>query len=318
TAIDAGSGKAAALVSDPIVLRSFRLSPTGHDLLFVSPDPATLGVIGKEQNDTFVLPVAGARPAAARKLSERGRYTWSPDGSHILFSKSGHLMTMAIDGGPSAPWRESLTAVVNDAIWAPDGKRFAALVADPTVSDPEIEKVKPGMYTIAQPFMDLYVVEADGASRNVTSGFDDQISDPVWSPDGSAVYFRPVTNPPYDETISRYTPADRQLQRIAHGPESYGRLTPTSAGVVVSIEDATHPDDLWLLAGADQHRTRITDLNPQLARFAFATPEMFWYYNADGERLGALLYKPAGLRPGEKVPVITWVYEKMTPAIHRF
>src|SRR5262249_20441017 len=94
TAIDAGSGKASPLVSDPIVLRSFRLSPTGRDLLFVSPDLTTLGVIGKEQNDTFVVPVAGARPAAARKMSERGRYAWSPDGSHLLFSKSGRLMTI--------------------------------------------------------------------------------------------------------------------------------------------------------------------------------------------------------------------------------
>src|SRR5205823_13372114 len=81
TAIDANSGKASPLVSDPIVLRSFRLSPTGRDLLFVAPDPATLGVIGKEQNDTFVLAINGTRPAPARKLSERGRFTWAPDGT---------------------------------------------------------------------------------------------------------------------------------------------------------------------------------------------------------------------------------------------
>ena len=31
-----------------------------------------------------------------------------------------------------------------------------------------------------------------------------------------------------------------------------------------------------------------------------------------------MLYKPAAVKAGEKVPVITWVYEKMTPAIHRF
>jgi len=318
TAIDAASGAAAPLARDAIVLRSFRLSPTGRDLLFVSPDPATLGVIGKEQNDAFVLPIGGARPAAPRKLAERGRFTWSPDGSQVLFAKGGRLMAIGVNGGPAAPWRESFTLPASEPIWSPDGTRFAALVADPAVTDPEIEPVKPGMYTIAQPFMDLYVVAADGSSRNVTSGFDDQVSDPVWAPDGSAVYFRAVDNSTYDETVYRYTPADQKLQRVAHGQESYGRLAATRAGIVAPIEDATHPDDLWIVDAAGGRRTRVTDLNPQLARFAFSRPEMFWYYNADGERLGALLYKPAGLRSGDKAPVITWVYEKMTPAIHRF
>src|SRR5712692_6202513 len=205
TAVDVTSGKVSPLVNDPIVLRSFGLSPTGRDLLFVSPDPATLGVIGKEQNDTFVLPIAGGRTATGRKLSERGRFTWSTDGTHLLFAKGGRLMTMSLDGGPAGPWRESFTLSTSEPVWSPDGTRFAALVADPTVTDPEIEPVKPGMYTIAQPFMDLHVVAADGTSRNVTSGFDDQISDPVWTPDGSAVYFRATNNKTYDETVYKYT-----------------------------------------------------------------------------------------------------------------
>jgi dipeptidyl aminopeptidase/acylaminoacyl peptidase len=317
-AIDVNSGKVSPLVSDPIVLRSFRVSPTGRDLLFVSPDPATLGVIGKEQNDTFVLPIAGARPATARRLSERGRFTWSPDATHLLFAKGGRLMTMAKDGGPAGPWRESFTLSTSEPVWSPDGRRFAALVADPAITDPEIELVKPGMYTIAQPFMDLYVVAADGASRNVTSSFEDQVSDPVWAPDGSAVYFRATNNQTYDETLYKYTPANETLQRVARGQESYGRLVPIDTGVILPIEDATHPGDLWLVDGGGDRRTRITDLNPQLARFTFSKPDMFWYFNADGDRLGALLYKPAGLRPADRVPVITWVYEKMTPARHRF
>jgi dipeptidyl aminopeptidase/acylaminoacyl peptidase len=317
TAIDVNSGSVSPLESDPIVLRSFRLSPTGRDVLFVSPDPATLGVIGKEQNDTFVLPITGARPAAARKLSERGRFTWSPDGTHLLFAKGGRLMVMSVDGGPAGPWRDAFTLSTSEPVWSPDGTRFAALVADPTVTDPELEPVKPGMYTIAQPFMDLYVVAADGTSRNVTRGFDDQVSDPVWAPDGSAVYFRATDNKTYDETVYRYTLADETLQRVARGQESYGRLLPARDGVIVAIQDATHADDLWIVDGSNR-RTRITDLNPQLARFTFSKPELFWYFNADGDRLGALLYKPGGLKPADKVPVITWVYEKMTPAIHRF
>src|SRR5206468_9048642 len=48
TSIDIGSGTSTALTQAPVVLRSFRLSPSGRQLLYVAPDPATLGVIGKE------------------------------------------------------------------------------------------------------------------------------------------------------------------------------------------------------------------------------------------------------------------------------
>jgi dipeptidyl aminopeptidase/acylaminoacyl peptidase len=318
TAIDTASGTATALATDPIVLRSFRLSPTGRDLMYVSPDPATLGVIGKEQNDTFVLSIAGARPATPRKLGERGRFTWTPDGSRLLFVKGGRLMAIpaAAGSGTPTPWRESLTLAVTEPIWSLDGSRFATLVADPAITDPELEPVKPGMYTTAQPFMDVYVVSSDGTSRNVTGGIDDQVSDPAWASDGT-LYFRAVNTTTYDETMYRYTPTGQKLEEISHGQETYGRGVPLAGGVATVVEGATHAPDVWLLTGGNR-RTRVTDLNPQLARFAFSRPELFSYVNADGERLGALLYKPAGLQPGAKVPVITWVYEKMTPAIHRF
>lgn len=126
-----------------------------------------------------------------------------------------------------------------------------------------------------------------------------------------------MNNTTYDETIYRYTIDGQKLERIVGGQESYNRLAVISGGIVSAIEDAAHASDLWIIGSSGQ-RTRVTDLNPQLSRFTFSKPELFYFHNADGERLGALLYKPAGLVAGEKPPVITWVYEKMTPAVHRF
>jgi dipeptidyl aminopeptidase/acylaminoacyl peptidase len=317
-AIDVMSGAARSVTPEPLVLRSFQVSPTGRHLLYVSPSPDTLGVIGKEQNDTFVVAIQpdGQGPAAARKLSERGRFSWTPDGQRLLFVKGGVLMALRVNGGDAQPWLDWFTLSTGDPVWAPDGSRFAALVADPSVTDPEIEPAKPGMYSIAQPFMDVYVVQPDGTAKNLTAGFTDQVSNLAWGPKGDLV-FRAVNNTTYDETIYRYTVADQKLEAIASGAESFPRLQPTTAGVIELAEDATHPADLWLVTGPGQ-RTRVTDLNPQLARFAFSKPELFSFDNADGERLGALLYKPPGITAAARVPVITWVYEKMTPAIHRF
>lgn len=318
-AIDVASGTTAVLTPQPIVLRSFQLSPAGRHLLYMAPDPETLGVIGKEQNDTFVLPLPAAGTAApARKLTQRGRFSWWPDDERLAFVRGGRLMTLPPDGSaePTA-WRDSLTLSIGEPVWAPDRSRFATLVADPSVTDPEVVPSTPGMYSIAQPFMDLYVILADGSPRNLTSAITDQVSAPTWSPDGAALYFRAVDNATYDESIYRYTVADHKVERLFTGAESYGRLQATAAGLLASIESATQPSDLWLL-GPSGRRVRVTHLNPQLARFSFSTPELFHFDNADGERLGALLYKPAGLASRDRVPVITWVYEKMTPNRHRF
>ncbi len=71
---------------------------------------------------------------------------------------------------------------IGEPAWSPDRKRFATLIADPSVTDPELEPVKPGMYTTAQPFMDVYLVQADGSSKNLTAGFTDQVSEPGVEP----------------------------------------------------------------------------------------------------------------------------------------
>jgi dipeptidyl aminopeptidase/acylaminoacyl peptidase len=317
--VDAASGATIVLTPEPTVLRSFQLSPAGQHILYVAPSPETLGVIGKEQNDTFVLtvPAAGAALSPARKLTERGRFSWAPAGERIAFVRGGRPMVMPVAGGEPTPLLETLKLSVGEPTWAPDRQRFATLVADPSVTDPELEPPTPGMYSTAQPFMDLYLVEADGSSRNITVGFTDQISGPTWSPDGTALFFRAVDNESYDETIYRYTVATQKLDQIVRGEESFGRIQATAAGLLTSIESATRPSDLWLIGDSGQ-RVRITDLNPQLARFTFSKPELFYFDNADGDRLGALLYKPADVTANEKVPVITWIYEKLTQGRHRF
>jgi dipeptidyl aminopeptidase/acylaminoacyl peptidase len=317
--VDLATGKVAPLLPAPVVLRAFRLAPGGLHLTYTAPSPETLGVIGKERNETFLVALAGGQPRKLTAKNEGASFSWSPDGGTLLFKERGRLMAMPVDGGDAAPFLPGLTAMVTELVWSPDGSSFASLVADPSVKDPELEPVTPGMYTTARPFMDVYLVSgADGTARNLTSAFPDQVGSPAWSGDGKALFFVATNNETYDETIYRYTIADGQLAKLAAGQESYSALATAPAVVSAMVEDATRPRDLWLFDIENGSRARITDLNPQLARFRFQKPELFSYHNGDGEKLGALLYRPAAVQPGEKLPVITWVYEKLTGDIHRF
>ena len=317
--VDVSSGNGNRLLAEPIYLRSFKVAPDGEHLIYSATSPETLGIIRGEKNETFVLSLSGGQARKALSEGEAQRFFWSPDGKDLLYLKKGKLMAVPMEGGKPKVFIESLKISVGMPVWSPDGKRFVSLVKDNSIQDPEIETPQPGMNTIARPFMDLYLVSADdGTARNITPSFEDNVSDPVWRPDGKAVFFKATNNQTYDETIYRYTLNDQKLVALIQGKESYGNLSVASGLLALTIQDATHPQDLWVLDSTNGTKTRLTELNPQLSKFRFSKPELFYYYNADGEKLSALLYKPVDFKPGQKAPVITSVYEKLTQNIHRF
>jgi dipeptidyl aminopeptidase/acylaminoacyl peptidase len=248
-------------------------------VVYAIPEPQSFGVIGKETNEAFRVSFAGGEP---EKLSaEESR----PD----------------------------------ERLWSPDGRHYLRLVPDAAIRDPELEAPQPEMYTVARPFMDLYLgAEEGGEERNLTAGFPDQVSDPLWSRDGKHLFFKATHNESYDEAIHRYSIEDGSSTLLSHGAESYDDLTAADGALVFSAESAVRPQDLYYVDLASGDRRRVTDLNPALGRFRFSQPEMFSFRNADGEPLKALLYRPVDSAPGGNVPVITWIYEKLTPGIHRF
>jgi dipeptidyl aminopeptidase/acylaminoacyl peptidase len=276
------------LLPEPALVRAFRVSAEGRDVIYVVPEPSTFGVIGKERNQTFQV-------------------------------------ALAVDGSASPPV-SAPEAGPDRRIWSPDGSHYVRLVPDPSIHDPEIEPDLPDMYTIATPFMDLYLGSASSEEEtNLTAGFPDQVSDPVWSPDGRRLFFKTTNNETYDEAIRAYLVDERRLTSVAGGAESYDDLTASDSQLLFTAESAESPPDLYRVDLGSRQRSRLTDLNPQLRSFRFSRPEMFSFWNADGDELEALLYRPVGqLRDtstattNPNVPVITWIYEKLTPGIHRF
>ncbi|MFQ5702898.1 MAG: S9 family peptidase [Gemmatimonadales bacterium] len=321
--IDIETGVARTLLDDREPLRRFEVSPDGRRVLAALPSSETAGVYRREVNGTLVWSLDSE--SDGRKIAAGGeRISWLPDG-RLFWRSKGRLVTLDADrpgpaeGGEPEPFMENLKTAITRLVWSPDGKRFVSLVRDPSLTDPEIEPPKPNMFTIARPFMDLYLMSRSGdALTNLTSEIDDQISDPVWSVDGSALFFRAIDNATYDETIYRYDLKRQRLSPVARGEESYSNLMAVPGGLLVTIQSATTPGDVWRIDAANGKRVRVTELNPQLRHFAFSRPELFHFHNGDGERLGALLYKPTGVTGDTGIPVITYVYEKLTPGIHRF
>ena len=76
--------------------------------------------------------------------------------------------------------------------------------------------------------------------------------------------------------------------------------------------------DLWTSTLAFQAPRRISDANPQQARYAWGSQELIDYTAADGRKLRALLAKPADFDPKKQYPLMVYIYEKMTDNRHRY
>lgn len=307
--VDLDTGEERTLVEDGEGLGRFNVSPNGGYLTAtVQGTPGTL------------LWDLGSGTAPTTIGATADRPVWMSDG-RLLFRRGRQLLAQSPERRSQSPTTvvEEISVAASILTESPDGQRFATLVADPSITDPEIEPPQPNMYTIARPFMDLYLISASsGAATNLTADIPDQMRAPVWSADGASLFFVGTDNDTYDETLYRYDVASGQRSVLGQGRESYGRLLPVPQGIVVAIQSATTPADLWHFDTRTGARTRVTDLNPQLADFEFSEPHLFHFDNQDDDRLAALLYRATGPGSGSSEPVITYVYEKLTPGIHRF
>lgn len=123
--------------------------------------------------------------------------SWSPDGSRLLYSHSGALYVINVDG--TSP--TSLGVGGSDASWSPDGSRIAYAAYTGNVEH-------------------LYVVDANGTNNQqlTTPTYADQY--PRWSPDGKLITF---------QRVESQTPAIFHVYKIAPDGTGLTRLDTATA-----------------------------------------------------------------------------------------
>jgi dipeptidyl aminopeptidase/acylaminoacyl peptidase len=64
--------------------------------------------------------------------------------------------------------------------------------------------------------------------------------------------------------------------------------------------------------------TKMSDTNPQQAKFAWGKSELVNYKNRDGKALHGSLFYPANYEPGKKYPMIVYIYELLSGDVNRY
>jgi dipeptidyl aminopeptidase/acylaminoacyl peptidase len=316
-AVNVASNKSRALTSQPVPVVHFSLSHDGSRVLYRAIVPETQNLFRHEKFQEWIVPADGSQaPQALLQGSSPSWMVFSADGHSLLYPEKGALHSMDVSGGNDKVVVENFPALSRDPQVSSAG--WLAVIAARAGTAPTDTK----MYTIIEPTWDVLVVKPGQAAPPALTGSEKetQNGELAWSADGKALFYRSDDEQTYRETIHRWQADSGTSAAIYSADRSIHALSPSRDGSVLAFtaQSATAPDDGYLLESGKTEARRITDVNPQLAAFAFQAPRMFRFYNADGVQLQGMLFLPAGTDTNHRVPIVTLVYEKLSPFKNQF
>ena len=273
------------------------------------------GYLEESHRQLFVVPSDGSTPHQLTHgaFDHEGPLAWAPDCKAIIFSANRHedweyqplnseiyevsiadctIKTLTDRNGPDH----------NPAL-SPDGQQIAYVGFDDRYQGYQVTR--------------LYVMKRNGTeSRVVTQNLDRDVETPIWSKDGSGVYFK------YDErgnTKIAFTTLDGKIQTLANDLGGVSPSRPYSGGsFTVSIDSRfaythTHPDHPADVATGRKGSTeakRITRLNDALFTFKELgqTEEIQCQSSFDKRPIQGWLVKPPGFNPQKTYPLILEIH----------
>jgi dipeptidyl aminopeptidase/acylaminoacyl peptidase len=125
----------------------------------------------------------------------------------------------------------------------------------------------------------------------------------------------PVPGDASDEQSGGYT-----VERLVYEDKWIEGLTVADSADVYlfSAQAFDDPPDLFA-AGPDLSDARqVTDLNPFMTEYAWGRAELVDFTSEGGRDLQAVLLYPANYSAGERVPMIVYTYEMLSPRMHLF
>ena len=79
-----------------------------------------------------------------------------------------------------------------------------------------------------------------------------------------------------------------------------------------------NPFDLYTTSDFFATSAKLTSINPQMKDYRWGDAELFEWKAYDGTPLKGLVFIPEGIKPGEKLPVMIYFYEKYSDQLYNF
>jgi acylaminoacyl-peptidase len=262
-----------------------------------------------------VVPADGGTPHQVTHgpFDNDGPFVWTTDGKNIIFSANRHedweyqplnseIYEVTVSDGNIKALTDRNGPDLSPTL-SPDGQQIAYVGFDDRYQGYQVTR--------------LYVMNRDGSgTRVMTQQLDRDVDEPVWSKDGSGIYFK------YDDqgnTKVAFTKLDGKIETLAGdlGGVSYSR--PYSSGSFTVAGDGRfaythsrpdHPADVATGRRGEKQIKRITEVNDALFRFKeFGSVEEMWCESSfDKRKIQAWVVKPPGFSSQKKYPLILEIH----------
>jgi dipeptidyl aminopeptidase/acylaminoacyl peptidase len=299
------------------------IKPLGY---WMSPDGTYIaytnwkGIEENTQQPVYELRVLSVADRASRVLVPNVKQdygisvSWAPDSRSIAYTTSdGDCYIVAIEGGEPKNITTGTHPPFNDdhraPLWDASGKFVVLLSGEQygRVGTNRIWVASPGSGSVRQlaEIPDRVVLEV---LAPVTGGR-------FWSPDDRSLVV--MTRHERTKHLGFYwvnvsggaaallfeEPQYSSGDRIFHADVSRdGQL------LAYVVQDAQHPEDIWVSGPGLKDRRRLTHINPQIANMAFGRTRIIDWRGIDGQQLQGALLLPAGYEEGKRYPLVVNVY----------
>jgi dipeptidyl aminopeptidase/acylaminoacyl peptidase len=323
-------GEAKPITSLRQGVTNYEWAPDGTRIAFIAPDSVPSDEQQRKKNKSYVMVVGQdqrgprlwvqdvAPGSVPRAISPPGEvvvdFSWAPTGQIIAYSASREIgftsiygtrvFTVPITGGEPRPIVDR-PGTNRAAQFSPDG-RWIAFISSGGVN---------GMISA----QDLHVVAADGRSdtiRNLTASQEAWIGEFVWAPDSRSILYVPTeqTNVSgehmFEQPVNRVTLADHRVTLVTPGPVVIFSLSMSRDGSTIAYKSvgARTMGDVATMDLATGRTNQLTDIDPELRRWALGNLEPVHWRSFDGQEIWGLLLTPPGYQAGRRLPLVVYCH----------
>ncbi|MBP1768846.1 MAG: peptidase prolyl oligopeptidase active site domain protein, partial [Candidatus Aminicenantes bacterium] len=288
--------RSALVTPRPMVLLSFQVSPDGTNAAVLELIENKIRVLDTTEGNLDIYPIGGGDPKRIVSKSGLTQYAWSPDGRFVAYVHEGRLFVYSLSENRSTPLSKDDMRISGGPHWLPGSREiFCAAGAGHSIFEVPTGTDRP--------------IDIDGPFEKGPYGIDEQ---------GKSLYFQVVDRETGKQGIDRFDLKKGRTEELISGDWMIRDFGLAGSRLFFTLQNATTPENLWMMDLRSKKRSQITELNKQAGDYAFGRSELISWKSSTGDPLKGVLLYPAGYEKGKTYPVVFWVYETFSSELHHF